>query len=360
MKSPHLVVAVTCVGGRLIYDIIEAIRDANDYEITVVGIDADSSAAGRLLCDHFAVLPMVETDPDGWIRGVLDLKSRYGIQGLICLSDQEARLAAQNREFFSKNGIRTSVSSWETVNKMTDKLLLLQSLTEGGLDVGPFMEINSCEDAQKAMNNLGYPGNRIVLKPRWGRGSRGVVVCDATQDKFQFFLPDRFCGTGSFGVVMDELARQKIDLDGWIAVPYWDGPVFDVECLVAEGEVVLSAARRRQLRNPFSPSSTGHLVDMQPQVLDYARRMCAIWQVEGAADIDIVLRPDGNPAPFDASARFSGSVGGSYRAGSNFLAQLMRVMFDLPLAVYTIRDKTPLRPFITMAPIPDANSQELL
>lgn len=360
MNRPRFVVCVTCVGGRLIFDIIRALRDATDYSVTVIGVDADPSAHGRLLCDAFVALPMAEENPDGWVQGVIDLKTRFGIQGLICLSDQEARLAAQNRARFSECGIRTSVSSWETVNKMTDKLLLLQTLADGGLEVGPFESVDTPESARSAVARLGYPVTRVVLKPRWGRGSRGVLVCDASRSGFELFLPDRFCGTGTLEQICDEMLHRKMDFNGWVAVPYWDGPVFDVECIVAGGDVVLSAARRRQLRNPFSPTSTGHLLDMNQTVLAYAKRMCEILRVEGAADFDIVLRENGAPAPFDASARFSGSIGGSYTAGGNFLAQLLRVMFGLPLVPYEIRDQTPLRPFITMGAIPDANSNELL
>ena len=360
MTKPHYVVCVTCVGGRLMYDVIRALRDADDYTITIVGVDADASASGRLLCDTFVVLPMSEKDPDGWIEGVLTLRDRFGVQAVICLSDQEARLAAQHRDRFGDSGIRTSVSNWETVKVMTDKLLLLQTLAGAGLEVGQFFPVDSLEEARSALSSLGYPRQRVVLKPRGGRGSRGVLVCDASQGKFESFLPDRFCGTASFEQVLAELGQRGLKLDGWIAVPYWDGPVFDTECLVSKGKVIMSAARRRQLRNPFWPTSTGHIIDMDARVLSYAVRMCEILKVEGAADFDIVLSANNVPIPFDASTRFSGSIGGSYTAGGNFLAQLVRVMFGIPTVQYMIHDKTPLRPFITMAPIPDKNAEDLL
>jgi len=360
VKKSHLVVCITCVGGRLIYDTIRALRDAEDYSITVVGVDADPTAAGRLLCDHFAVLPMAEADPDGWIAGMLNLKARFGIGALICLSDQEARLAAIKRDFLTEHGIRTSVSSWQTVEVMTDKLSLLQTLERSGLEVGGFAAIESIDDAPSVLKELGYPERRVVLKPRRGSGSRGVLVCDSSRTHFEILIPDRFCGTGTLEQVTDELVRRELAINDWLAVPYWDGSVFDVECLVSNGDVVLTAARRRQLRNPFWPTSTGHIIDMNCAVLDCADQMCRVLHVEGAADFDIVMLADGTCVPMDASARFSGSIGGSYTAGSNFLAQLVRVMFGMPLKHYEIRDKMPLRPFITMAAIPDANAMELL
>ena len=54
MKKPHFNVCITCVGGRLIYDMINAIRDSDDYTITVIGIDVNPDAHGRLLCDYFS------------------------------------------------------------------------------------------------------------------------------------------------------------------------------------------------------------------------------------------------------------------------------------------------------------------
>ncbi len=53
---PTVTVCVTCVGGRLIYDIARAIRDVDDFVVKIVGVDADPEAHGRLLCDVFETL----------------------------------------------------------------------------------------------------------------------------------------------------------------------------------------------------------------------------------------------------------------------------------------------------------------
>jgi predicted ATP-grasp superfamily ATP-dependent carboligase len=360
MKIPHFNICITCVGGRLIYDMINAMRDSDDYTLTVIGIDANPDAHGRLLCDYFRVLPMAAIDPEGWVSKVCALKDELGIDAIICLSDDEARIASQHREMLNAIGIRTSVSKQESVDILTDKLLLLRHLELGGLKVGSYFEVNSIEDLQQSLNLLNYPTNKIVLKPRRGSGSRGVLVFDSKQTSFELNLQDRFCGAGTYEHIYVELTRRNIDLKNWLAVPYWDGSVFDVECIVKHGQVIMISSRRRQLKNVFSPTSTGHLVDLHPSVLKYAKHVCEILDLEGAVDLDIVLLENDIAIPLDASARFSGSIGGSYTAGANFFAQLIRVMFDLPLRHYEIIDQTPLRPFITMAAIPKKNSDQLL
>ena len=45
-----ITILLTCVGGRLIFDIIKAFRDADDYDLNIVGVDLNKDAHGRLLC----------------------------------------------------------------------------------------------------------------------------------------------------------------------------------------------------------------------------------------------------------------------------------------------------------------------
>ena len=360
MKKPHFNVCITCVGGRLIYDMINAIRDSDDYTITVIGIDVNPDAHGRLLCDYFRVFPLASSDPDGWLSGICALKDEIGIDAIICLSDDEARLVSRNKERLNALGIKTSVSKQESVDILTDKLLLLRHLELRGLKVGPYVEINSLKDLRQSLDLLNYPMQKIVLKPRLGSGSRGVLVLDSKQTSFALNLHDRFCGTGAYKHIHEELIKKNIDLKGWLAVPYWDGPVFDVECIAKNGEVIMSSARRRQLKNIFSPTSTGHLVDLNQTILKYAKDVCKFLELDGAVDLDIVLLKNNIAIPLDASARFSGSIGGSYTAVANFFSQLIRVLYDLPLKHYEINDQTPLRPFITMAAIPKKNLNIIL
>ena len=355
-----LKVCVTCVGGVLIYDFIRALRDADDYEVHVFGVDADPEAHGRLLCDSFEVVPRADRQPAEWLDCMSTLMATHAVDGLICLSDREAIIVAENGDLWGRLGVETSVGTIEMASTMTDKLKLLTVLSASGLDTGPFVAVNSAEEATSAVRTLGYPARSVVLKPRRDSGSRGVLVCQADAQRFTPFLENRLCGAGQLDQVIAVAQQNEIVFNDFVAVPYWDGPVFDVECLVQRGRVVQTVARRRQLRNVFSPTSTGHIVDMNPAVLRYASEMCAILKIERAADFDIVLRPDGKPTVFDASPRFSGSVGGGYYAGVNIISQLVRVMFGLPLAVFSVRNGVPLRPFRTLAAIPENNAELLL
>ena len=360
MAAPHYTVLVTCVGGRLIYDIIQALRMAEDFTVTLLGCDSDPQAHGRLLVDHFEVIGRAEDDEDVYIDRLIALRNRYGLEAIIALSEGECRTIARQRDRLANAGIRTSVSPWPTVRAMTDKLLMMQRLEERGIETGGYAVVDNEESARVALAALGHPGNRVVLKPRRGAGSRGVMIVDAERREWEALLPNRFCGTGDFDAVRRAMAAEGADFSDLIAVPFHEGQVFDVDCLADAGALTDVACRLRQLRNPLWPTSTGHRVTMDARVIELARQLCVAFGVVGAADFDIVLKDGSHPILFDAGARYSGSVGGSFTAGMNFPAQLVRLMFGQQRWPYAIEDGCVLRPYITMVSIPRANEHDFL
>lgn len=359
MKN-KIVVCVTCVGGRLIFDIIKAIRDADDYEVKIIGIDSDKNAAGRLLCDAFYVVPHSESDPNGWLEGIYSLNKIENIDALIAFSEGESRLVGDNQDIFKKLKIKLTVNNNNLVKILTDKFLLLSCLKENELDVGKFYAVDKIDEFLSIGKKLGYPDKKVVFKPRFGRGSRGVLIADENFKSFKQLLPERFCGVGSIKIIKDMCKKKNIIISDYIAMPYYGGDVWDVDVLSNKGTVINVATRMRQLKNPLWPTSTGHKASADKRIINYASKMSNILKIHGPSDYDIVLDDNGMPKVLDAAARFSGSVGVSYVAGVNMMSQLLRLMFNIPLKDYNILNGLVLRPYITMAPILKKNENDFL
>ncbi|MBT5230248.1 MAG: ATP-grasp domain-containing protein [Methylococcales bacterium] len=356
MKNiPTFTICLTCVGGRLIYDIISALRDAEDFNVHLIGIDADESAQGQLLCDEFVTLPIAESYPDKWLEGIKSIHNRQPINGIIALSEGESRLVSEQTCLFEQLGIQLSTSSWDTVQTMTDKWLMLSKLKDHNIDCGEFLLLTDTQDFRSIAKELGYPKKKVVFKPRQGRGSRGVIIADAQISQYTQLLPNRFCGTGKLDDIETIMTENDCSMDDYIAMPHYSGDTSDVDCIAIKGKTINIAARVRQLKNPLSPTSTGHKVCMNPKVIRYAEILCEVFNVDGAGDFDIVIDDAGEAKVLDAAARFSGSVGVSSIAGMNMMAQLIRVMMSLPTVEYSIQDNLIIRPYITMAPIPEHN-----
>jgi len=356
----NITICITCVGGRLIYDVIRAIRDADDYKVKILGIDSNPDAQGRLLCDFFELVPHSEEKPEEWLEHIAIINKKYSLDGLIAFSEGETKLISKNRNFFKNNKINIAISQEKVVEKIIDKYLMLSYLNNHGIDTGKFFPINSNKDIDNVLLKLDYPNKNFVLKPRFGRGSRGVLIVDQKQNKFVSLLPERFCGTGSIEILKNQFLEKNISYEGYIAVPYYGGNVWDVDVLCKEGIIINICARVRQLKNPLWPTSTGHKVSLDSKILNYVKNICQEFKVDGPADFDIVLDNKKKPKVLDAAVRYSGSVGVSYLAGTNMLSQLIRFMFDLPFKKFETKDGLILRPYITMTEIIKENEYDFL
>jgi len=326
------------------YDYLRALRAAPDYQITLIGGDANSETQGRFFVDHFEAVPFPEPKEQEYIDRLLAICQKHKVQGVIPGSEGESRVISKYRQLFSQHQIQTSVGDYETVLLMTDKLRMLEFLRGKDIETGPFFEVNSGEDAAQMADKLGYPRHKVVLKPRSGAGSRGILIADAHGSSYTPLLKNRLCGTGSLEVLLEQVKIENTSLNNYYVMPYYGDIAYDIDCLSAHGKVTNVVPRRREYKNPLSPVNEGCQIELHPGIIQYIGQLCKAFNVHGACDYDIALSVDGAPRLLDASCRLSGSVGASFSAGVNFPAQLVRLLFNLPLHEYPVKDGTRLRP----------------
>lgn len=352
MADP-LTICMTCVGGYFAYDTTHAFRQTPEFDVTLVGVDANADTDGRFLVDIFEPAPLAGDDPEGFAAALLDICKRHRVEALIPLSDTETRVLSPVRGRFEEAGIKLTISPPDTVALVGDKLRLFEYLRERDVDVGEFHAVNDAADAREAARALGYPGKKLVLKPRTGAGSRGVMIVDDDVGTFTRLLPHRFCGTGTLPEIERAMEQEGVDFREFLAMPYYGDKTYDLDCLTLAGEPVCTIPRLRTFRNPFVPFFDGGRVEHVPVIMEYAANLCRVLKIDPVCDFDIATDETGRPRLLDASCRLSGSVGGTVAAGANVPAQLLRILFDRPLAVLEPRYGTHLRPYHTLATVRD-------
>ena len=213
---PKINICITCVGGRLIYDIIRSIRDADDYKAHIIGVDANKNAHGRLLCDKFHMVPDAEKQPKKWLKSILQINSSDKIDVLLVFSEGETLIISKNKSIFKKNKIKIAVNDYSKVINLVDKYILMKSLKENGLDVGVFSKIESKDDLLIIAKKIGYPSSRIVFKPRISRGSRGVLIADKNLKKLKHLVPERFCLSANLNLLINECKNKGVNFKKFI------------------------------------------------------------------------------------------------------------------------------------------------
>jgi carbamoyl-phosphate synthase large subunit len=338
-------ILVTCIGGHFSYQVVSSIRKAKNLSKFILGVDVNPNI-NAFFVNKFETVPRADLSKLQYVKRVIFLCKKYKIDTIIPSSENETLAISKHIKLFEKAKIKTPVSSYNTVNLMTDKLKMFEFLNNSNVDVGKWKRVDNLSDANNALSFFGYPAKKVIIKPRFGSGSRGILIANHKKNSFTRLLNDRLCGEGSWEDIKDELKNSNRSLDNYFIMPYHEGKTFDVDCVAKNGKLIFSIPRLRVYDNPLSPTNQGCIISSNATIQNYCKKLVKAFKINGACDFDVVIRKDSKPQLLDSSCRLSGSVGASLNAGINVAAELIKVIHGKKLK------KTKLYKSIKVFPVP--------
>jgi carbamoyl-phosphate synthase large subunit len=163
-------VVVTGVGSTGGTGTIQALQEHTDHE--VVGVDMDPGATGFHLLDSCRVIPRADDDP--WPSELARVVGEFDADAVVPLVDEElARLPRLAGRLPDDVGIVAPRQS--VVDDALDKYRMTRRLSDEGLSVPDTRLATEADD----LSTGDFP---IIVKPRRGRGSRGVEKLDERAD----------------------------------------------------------------------------------------------------------------------------------------------------------------------------------
>jgi len=211
----------------------------------VVLIDITEEATGRHLADHFEVVPKYGASNIDAVMA--DIISRHNIELVVPSVDEGLPFWASRREEWAKKGVHILVSNLETIEICQDKLRSHEFLVEHGLP--------------SPKTQMTWSQETSFMKPRIGRGSRGV----------------RYCPEGPPASSAENVLWQE----------YLDGPEFTVDLLCsAPGEVLYCVIRQRlTTSNGLSVKSR---VVAHPEIEKTARNLAKVANFFGPVNVQFI------------------------------------------------------------------------
>ena len=255
--------------------------------------DVDPTAPGLYLADRGHLVP--PGDSEAFLPRMRALCAEEGALAVIPLVDEElSRIPALERD-----GVVVLLPRPNFVSTCLDKYALMRTLDEAGIgvprtwsaDEWPVGAVDSAPDG-------------FIVKPRSGRGSRGVVCIESAQDVARVIAES--------GYAMDELLVQEriTGPEYTVSVVVWrDGNVQAVvpkEVLLKQGVTRYAVTRRN----------------------DAVAKACRAVQNELGADgpfnVQLALDERGRPRIFEINPRFSSTAALTVAAGVDEIAGLLR------------------------------------
>lgn len=164
-----ITVIVTGVGAIIGQGIIKSLRQSQQ-QVRIVGIDRSGDSPGPSLSDVFYLKPNCEETHhdyfDFWQQLLRDEAADLVLPGL----EVDLYFLNNNRALVENTGARLAINTREIINLCADKWLMGAALAKNGIRTIP-----TCLAANwdAAISELGPPP--LLLKPRRGNGSRGIV-----------------------------------------------------------------------------------------------------------------------------------------------------------------------------------------
>ncbi len=282
-------VVVTTAGSAPTPDTILHLRE---HGFRVVATDVDPAAPGLYLADRGYLVP--PGDSDAFLPRMRALCADEDAAAVVPLVDEELVHVGE----LAKDGVAVLLPRLDFVTTCLDKYVLMRELEDAGIGV-PRTWLASEWPSDAA----GSASGGLIVKPRTGRGSRGVVAIDSVRDMAQVVAEG--------GYAADELIVQEriTGPEYTVSVVVWrDG---DVQAVVPK-EVVLKQGVTRYA-----------VTRRHEEVVRTCRAVQTALRADGPFNVQLCLDGKGRPRVFEINPRFSSTASLTAAAGVDEIAGLL-------------------------------------
>lgn len=230
------------------------------------------------------------------------------------LFDVDLPVLAASHADFAKRGVKVIVASSDAVAICNDKWKTVSALKSAGLSTPKsYLDVPSALDMVKK-EEIRFP---LIVKPRWGMGSIGVMQANDAEELPLIYELVRRCIFTSYLQIQSKAdpIRSVIIQETMQGVEY-GLDVFNT----LNGQYVITVAKRK-LAMRSGDTDIAITVD-NPMLNELGERLSNLLRHPGNLDVDVFV--DGNKITvLDLNARFGGGYPFTHSAGANFPAALV-------------------------------------
>ncbi|MDP3939679.1 MAG: ATP-grasp domain-containing protein [Deltaproteobacteria bacterium] len=290
-------ILVTGAGGPAGIAVIRSLRGMG---VSTVGVDVNPLGAGLFLANELAVVPPC-TAPR-YVESLLEVARNHSANGLVSTMTEELAVLAGRESEFHAAGIAVWFPPQAAVEACLDKAKFAETTESAGQPV-PLTGWGSVEDALAKV-----PGPWI-LKPRFGRGSRNIVLAETDEEVL-----------AAWPTVPDPILQHRLS-----------GREFTIDALAFSDGTLAGAVPRFRLATTSGISTTG-VTFSAPQLADLAEGLLQCLGLTGPANIQGFI--DGDSVGFtEINPRFSGGLPLSLASGCDLVGQFVAAMYGEAITV---------------------------
>lgn len=322
-------ILITTVGGLTSPDIIRALRDNGERDVWILGVDPHRHAVGRGFTDRFFTVPDSGIDPEAFSQSVKALAQEFRVDVVVpCGNEDNLALAASGT-----SEVPVMVGALKDLRRAYDKKTVYERLAAGFPSHAPkFFSVTNVEELLRAAEALGYPNRDVVIKPRTGRGGRGVLRLTADPNLADVLTRknDGFMPLAAFVHILER--GQPTDL---LAMECLSEPFYSIYALSDNGNVLASVVHERE----WGTASQTYRGAVQERTdLDAMSAWLGTeFNLSFAVNFEVATTEDGQLALFDLNPRLAASSGVAAGLGVNLPYLALKLFLGEPIGPINVR-----------------------
>lgn len=272
---------------------ISTIKSLQKEGVRVVGIDVQQDAVGFYFCDVSYQVPMAE-DPH-YIKRVLEICEMEKVNAILPAVDEELVALTKHRDSFEEKDIFLIAPSYEVAKICFDKWLTYKFFVQHG-----FQTPKTIDAFDADLDTITFPQ---IIKPRCGRGSKGIYYVSSFQE-LGFF-------------------RNRVNSP--LLQEYLDGKEHTIDILSDLEGRILTVVPRERIKAINGISNKGRTV-YNKEMIEHAKKIAMELKLIGPSNIQCFLSANGDIKFTEINPRLAGSIALSEAAGAKIIHNLVKLL----------------------------------
>lgn len=276
-------VLVTGAGSVYGVGIIRALK-ASSLPVEVTAIDINPYSLGLYIGEQGFLAPPVK-DEESYYLFIKGLCKKHRVKAIFIGSEKELSFYAKRKDLLERStGVKVFVSSPQVIKICRDKWLTMCWLTRLGFNIP--LTIRYPEDSNRLSSFIDKIGFPLIIKPRMGHGSQGVILVKSQRQLLKYVNGKKKL------IIQEYLPGEKEEFTVGV-------------CLDSKGKVISKIALKRELQDGVSIAAVS---EEYQEIADHCGGVAASLGAYGAINIQLRLK-EGKPVIFEINPRFSSSTG---------------------------------------------------
>lgn len=330
-------IIVTGAGAPGIAGTIYSIKN-NPYgeQFKIISTDIKDDVVGKYMSDSFYVVPPPESQEE-YINTLKEIVNREEVKVIVPQTTRESITLSKYKNIFYNMGVKVIISDYRSVLEANDKFYLLEKSKAIGVPYPMYFLTKSEEEFLTAVEKLGYPEKRIVIKPRISNGMRGLRILTKDTWNAQKFLSEKPEG---IEINLENLLAilRNGEWPELLVTEYLEGPEYTVDVFRNENDTIAIPRLRRQIRSGITFEAQ---VELRQDIIEYSQKLAEALDLKYCFGFQYKLSSEGIPKILECNPRVQGTMVVSTFAGFNMIYYAIKqaLGFKVDLRQIKVKDK---------------------